>query len=152
MASIAIDMKENAKITKCRRAWVSAVGEVVEDCFKKELKRLGSSDLRISKAIKHAKRAARDTCQVTGSRKARGGQLTLDGHHLFNKSSRPDLADLHDNILIVENSIHADFHCWQSRRGAKCEPKDFLKYLETARFDLVDPSNTTAQPLQGMMH
>ena len=39
LASIAIDMKENASITKARRAWVSAVGEVVEECFKKELKR-----------------------------------------------------------------------------------------------------------------
>ena len=144
LASIAIDMKQNSSITRSRRAWVSAVGEVVEDCFKKELKRLSSSDLRISNAIKHAKRASRDTCQVTGSRKARGRQLTLDGHHLFNKSSRPDLADLHENILILESSIHSDFHSWQSRRGAKCEPKDFLEYLATARFDLVDPSNAAA--------
>jgi len=103
-----------------------------------------SADLRINRAIKRAKRAALDTCQVTGSRKARGKQLTLDGHHLFNKSSRPDLADLHENILIIESSIHADFHCWQSRRNTKCEPKDFLKYLEIARFDLVDPSNSAA--------
>ena len=144
LASIAMDMKENASITKCRRAWVSAVGEVVEDCFKKELKRLSSADLRINRAIKHAKRAARDTCQVTGSRKARGKKLTLDGHHLFNKSSRPDLADLHENVLILESSIHADFHSWQCRRGPKCEPKDFLEYLATARFDLVDPSNSAA--------
>ena len=144
LASIAMDMKVNSSITKSRRAWVSAVGEVVEDCFRKELKRLSSADLRVTKAIKHAKRAARDTCQVTGSRKARGRQLTLDGHHLFNKSSRPDLADLHENILILESSIHADFHSWQSRRGAKCEPKDFLEYLSTARFDLIDPSNSAA--------
>ena len=144
LASIAVDMNENSSITKSRRAWVSAVGEVVEECFKKELKRLSSADMRITKAIKHAKRASRDTCQVTGSRKARGKQLTLDGHHLFNKSSRPDLADLHENILIVESGIHSDFHCWNSKRGRRCEPKDFLTYLETARFDLVDPSNHAA--------
>ena len=123
---------------------VDALGEVVEDYFKKELKRLSRADSRVTKAIKHAKRAARDTFQVTGSRKARGRQLTLDGHHLFSKSSRPDLANLHENILILESSIHADFHGWQSRRGAKCEPKDFLEYLSGARFDLIDPSNSAA--------
>ena len=144
LARIAIDMKENSSISKARKAWMSAVGEVVEDCFKKELKRLSSADLRINNAIVRAKRATRDTCQVTGSKKARGRQLTLDGHHLFNKSSRPDLADLHENILVVESSIHADFHCWQSKRSRRCEPKDFLEYLETARFDLIDHSNNAA--------
>ena len=144
LARIAIDMKENSSIGKARKAWMSAVGEVVEDCFKKELKRLSSADLRINNAIVRAKRATRDTCQVTGSRRARGRQLTLDGHHLFNKSSRPDLADLHENILVVESSIHGDFHCWQSKRSRRCEPKDFLEYLETARFDLIDHSNNAA--------
>ena len=142
LASIALDMKENAKITKARRAWMSAIGEVVDECFKKELKRLNSADLRIARAIRKAKRAAKDTCQVTGARRARGRDLTLDGHHLFDKSNRPDLADLHENILVMESGIHADFHCWQSRRDSTCEPKDFLEYLETARFDLIDPTNT----------
>ena len=144
LARIAIDMNENSSISKARKAWLSAVGEVVEDCFKKELKRLSSADSRINNAVKRAKRATRDTCQVTGSKKAKGRQLTLDGHHLFNKSTRPDLADLHENILVVESSIHADFHCWQSRRSKRCEPRDFLEYLETARFDLIDPSNSAA--------
>ena len=137
-------MKDNSSIGKARKAWMAAVGEVVEDCFKKELKRISSADLRINNAIKRAKRAARDTCQVTGSKKARGRQLTLDGHHLFNKSCRPDLADLHENILVIESGIHNDFHCWQSKRSNRCEPKDFLKYLESARFDLIDPSNSAA--------
>jgi hypothetical protein len=35
IASIALDMNQYLKITKARRAWVSAVGEVIEDCFKK---------------------------------------------------------------------------------------------------------------------
>ena len=144
LARIAIDMKENSSISNARKAWMSALGEVVEDCFKKELKRLSSVDSRINNAIKRAKRATRDTCQVTGSKKARGRQLNLDGHHLFNKSSRPDLADLHENILVIESSIHADFHCWQSKRSHQCEPKDFLEYLETARFDLIDHSNNAA--------
>ncbi len=56
IASIALDMKQYSKITKARRAWVAAVGEVIEDCFKKEVKRLESAPTRITNAISKAKR------------------------------------------------------------------------------------------------
>ena len=142
LASMAIDMSHNSRITKARKAWVSAVGEVVEDCFKTEIKRLAAAPQRIDKAIAKAKRAARDTCQITGKKKARGRELTLDGHHLFDKATRPDLADLHDNILVVESSIHADFHSWKG--GSSCEPKHFLNYSSEIRGDLFDASNARA--------
>ena len=143
IASIALDMNQHSKITKARRAWVSAVGEVIEDCFKKEVKRLESGPTRITNAISKAKRAANNTCQVTGSSKARGKILELDGHHLFDKSTRPDLADLHENILVVQSNIHDDFHSW--KRGGKCIPSDFLDYLNEARLDLIDPVNSRAE-------
>ena len=110
LASMAIDMSHNSSINKARKAWVGAVGEVVEDCFKIEIKRLAAAPLRIDQAIAKPKRAVRDTCQVTGKKKARGKDLSLDGHHLFDNSNRSDLADLSDNILVVEYSINSDFH------------------------------------------
>jgi len=139
LASMAVDMSHNSSITKVRKAWVGAVGEVVEDCFKIEIKRLSAAPLRIDKAIATAKRAARDTCQVTGKKKARGRDLSLDGHHLFDKSNRSDLADFSDNILVVESSIHSDFHSWKG--GSGCQPKDFLNFSSEIRSDLFDSSN-----------
>ena len=88
LASMAIDMSHNSSINKARKAWVGAVGEVVEDCFKIEIKRLAAAPLRIDQAIAKAKRAVRDTCQVTGKKKARGKDLSLDGHHLFDKDRK----------------------------------------------------------------
>lgn len=142
LASIAVDMSCNSSITKSRKAWVGAVGDVVEGCFKTEVKRLAAAPRRISNAVAKAKRAVRDTCQVTGKKKASGRLLTLDGHHLFDKINRPDLADFHDNILVIESSIHADFHSWQGAKG--CEPKDFLRYSSEIRLDLFDASNSSA--------
>ena len=140
LASMAIDMSHNSSINKARKAWVGAVGEVVEDCFKIEIKRLAAAPLRIDQAIAKAKRAVRDTCQVTGKKKARGKDLSLDGHHLFDKCNRSDLADFSDNILVVESSIHSDFHSWKG--GSGCEPKDFLNYSSEIRGDLFDASNS----------
>jgi hypothetical protein len=142
LASMAIDMSHKSSITKARKAWVGAVGEVVEDCFKTEIKRLAAAPLRIDKAVAKAKRAVRDTCQVTGKKKARGRDLSLDGHHLFDKANRPDLADFHDNILVVESTIHSDFHAWKG--GFGCEPKDFLEFGSEVRGDLFDASNSRA--------
>jgi hypothetical protein len=140
LASIAIDMTNNSRINNTRKAWVSAVGEVVEDCFKTEIKRIAAAPLRIDKAIAKAKRAANETCQVTGRKKARGKDLSLDGHHLFDRFHRPDLDDLHENILVVESSIHSQFHSWHGREG--CEPKDFIKFLTEARSDVFDSANS----------
>ncbi len=140
LASMAVDMSHNSSINKARKAWVGAVGEVVEDCFKIEIKRLAAAPLRIDQAIAKAKRAVRDTCQVTGKKKARGKDLSLDGHHLFDKSNRSDLADFSDNILVLESSIHSDFHSWKG--GSGCEPKDFLNYSSEIRGDLFDSSNS----------
>jgi hypothetical protein len=142
LASISIDMIQNSRLNKSRRAWVEAVGEVVEDCFKAEIKRLSAAPLRIDQAIAKAKRAASDTCQVTGVKKARGRKLELDGHHLFDKATRPDLADLHENILILESSIHSEFHSWIGGRG--CIPSDFLDFVSSVRGDLFDSVNSRA--------
>ena len=131
---IALDMKENSSIkrNKSRLAWMEAVCEVVEECFEYEIKRLDNEDLRIRRAINAAKRAANKTCQVSGKRKGIGVDLELVGHHLFDKKTRPDLADLHENILIMTKEIHKDFHSWKT---GPCEPKDFLDYLSHARFE-----------------
>ena len=139
---MAVDMSHNSSINRSRKAWVRAVGDVVEGCFQTEIKRLASADQRIDNAVARAKRAARETCQVTGKRKSRSNDLTLDGHHLFDKANRPDLSDFHDNILVMTSSIHSDFHSWHGGHG--CEPKHFLNYTSEIRHDLYDPSNSAA--------
>ena len=140
IASIAIDMRNNSKITKTRKAWMDAVGDVVEVCFDREIKRIQSSEIRISKAIESAKRAANKTCQVTGSKRARGQYLELDGHHLFDRHTRPDLDDFSDNILVLKTNLHREFHSWNG--GGPCMPKDFSDYLHNVRSDLLDSVNS----------
>ena len=75
IASIAVDMGKNSSINKTRKAWVNAVGNVVEDCFRAEIKRLKSAPKRVEKAIESAKRAAKHTCQVSGKRATRSNSL-----------------------------------------------------------------------------
>tara|TARA_B100000530_G_scaffold211978_1_gene135782 strand:+ start:24 stop:776 length:753 start_codon:yes stop_codon:yes gene_type:complete len=142
IASIAIDMSRNSRISKARKAWMDAVGDVVEDCFSTEVKRISAAPLRIEKVISGAKKSAGQRCQVSGKRKTRTSQIQLHGHHLFDQATRPDLADLYENILVVEGNIHSEFHSWKKKES--CEPKDFLNFLSDVRLDLVDPENKAA--------
>ena len=142
IARLAIDMSQNSRIKKSRKVWVETVGDVVEDCFKQEIKRLNAASNRIDKVISNAKKATNYTCHVSGKKKNNVNSVELVGHHLFDRHTRPDLADLQENILVVELQIHRQFHAWKG--GESCEPNDFLQFLLKVRFDLIDPENSSA--------
>lgn len=136
IARVARDMHKNSKISKARQAWIEAVGDVAEDCFKAEIKYLTRG---VDEAIQRAKRAAGHRCEVTGKKSHRQNRIELAGHHIYDRKSRSDLADLSDNILVVLPDLHKEFHSWHK---GHCTPNDFLHFLETARADLFDPVNS----------
>ena len=69
IARLAIDMSQNSRIKRSRKVWVETVGDVVEDCFKQEIKRLSAASNRIDKVISNAKKNTNYTCQVSGKKK-----------------------------------------------------------------------------------
>ncbi|MFM1798918.1 MAG: hypothetical protein RLZZ117_1196 [Cyanobacteriota bacterium] len=151
IARIADDMKRNSSINASRKAWMDAVAEVVECCFQSEIKHLQAAPKRIETAIRRAKRAARGRCDVTGKAKTAHSLLELDGHHLFDRRSRPDLADATDNILVLQPDLHSEFHSWKD--GPTCCPQDFIDFITTVRGDLFDPTNSRAMArLQRLVH
>ncbi|MFN9643670.1 MAG: hypothetical protein ACK6BG_00775 [Cyanobacteriota bacterium] len=151
IARIADDMKRNSTIKASRKAWMDAVTEVVEQCFQSEVKHLQSAPRRIEDAVRKAKRAARGRCDVTGKAKQAHSSLELDGHHLFDRRSRPDLADATDNILVLQPDLHSEFHSWKA--GPKCCPQDFIDFITTVRGDLFEPTNRRQMArLQRLIH
>ena len=147
---LAKTMNDKGKITKARKAWVNAVADVAEDCFEAQRKMLESHEARV-KATKDrvrqkALRKGGLGCAVSGCRPLPSDKqpVELEAHHLFDASSRPDLAAYEDNLIVITQSIHQNFHKWI---GAKpCEPKDFVDYLlrnEMSYFD--GPPSTRKQ-------
>ena len=53
--------------------------------------------------------------------------IQLEAHHLFDAATRPDLAALDDNLLVISSALHRNFHKWMGNRP--CEPKDFVDYM-----------------------
>ena len=134
---LAKTMGERGKINKARRAWVKAVADVAEECFEYQRKELESYEGKVQRAKDQVRRKA-GCCEVT-RRKPRAADinpLELDVHHLFDASSRPDLAALEANLLVITSALHRNFHKWIGNRP--CEPKDFVDYLihnELGQFD-----------------
>lgn len=124
---LAIDMAENSSVNKSRKAWLSAVSEVVEPCLEHRRRFLESFDAHVAKAKEAAKKLADGRCAVTNRTKKQTTDFQLDGHHLFDQKSRRDLATKIENILIVEQKIHTEFHGWHGKDA--CTPQDFLLFL-----------------------
>jgi len=128
IARLAKTMHDKGQITKARRAWVKAVADVAEDCFEVQRKLLESHEARVKAAKERVRKKARQ-CAVTEQKpKATDANpIELEAHHLFDASSRPDLAAMDENLLVISSALHRNFHKWMS--GQPCEPKDFVDYL-----------------------
>ena len=128
IARLARTMHERGRITKARKAWVKAVADVAEDCFEVQRKVLESHEARVKTAMEGARNKAK-ACAVT-QRKANAADrnpIELQAHHLFDAATRPDLAALDDNLLVISSALHRNFHKWMG--NPPCEPKDFVDYL-----------------------
>jgi hypothetical protein len=128
IARLARTMQERGRITKARKAWVKAVADVAEDCFEVQRKVLESHEARVKAAMTRARNKAKH-CAVTQQKPnaADRNPIELEAHHLFDAASRPDLAALEDNLLVISSALHRNFHKWMGNRP--CDPKDFVDYL-----------------------
>ena len=128
IARLARTMQEKGRITKARKAWVQAVADVAEDCFSVQRQVLESHEGRVKAAMERARHRAK-ACAVTQKKPNPSDRqpIELEAHHLFDAATRPDLAALDDNLLVISSSLHRNFHKWMGSRP--CEPKDFVDYL-----------------------
>jgi len=128
IARIARTMQDKGRITKARKAWVKAVADVAEDCFEVQRKVLVSHEARVKAAMQRA-RSKTKLCAVSQQKAnpADKNPIQLEAHHLFDAATRPDLAALEDNLLVISSALHRNFHKWIGNRP--CEPKDFMDYL-----------------------
>ena len=138
IARIAQNMSENLQ-NKSRRAWTDAVYEIIQDAINEQRLYLESYDARVAKAMRKAKEAAQSTCRVTLKRRTAANPFDLHVHHLFDKSTRPDIADEPNNLLVMHEDIHCGFHNYHG--SDSCEPSDFIDYITTVEIEKFKTSN-----------
>lgn len=82
----------------------------------------------IDSAIKAALKKQKNQCQITGEPHSKTTILAV--HHLYNKSTYPELAAEQDNLLVIKQEIHQEFHCWHQGFIKPCTISDFRLFIE----------------------
>jgi hypothetical protein len=151
IAGIAQDMSQNheRRSRHSRKAWTDAVFEEIDTAIRERKKYLESFESRVKKAKEKAKKLADNRCQVSLKKNTPAKPFDLHAHHLFDQSSRPDLADLLENLLVMHADIHRGFHQWHGSES--CEPQDFIEYLLHAEGAIFDSKKNT-QHLDLLIH
>ena len=85
---------------------MKAVADVAEDCFEVQRRLLESHEARVKAAMDRARSKAK-ACAVTQQKPnaADRNPIELQAHHLFDAASRPDLAALEDNLVVISSEI-----------------------------------------------
>ncbi|MEA5448562.1 hypothetical protein VB780_08305 [Leptolyngbya sp. CCNP1308] len=125
-----------------RRAWcelvsqrvTAALQDIVED--RKNRKKL------IQQAEERAKKAADKTCQITGERRGPANPINLAVHHVYDRQNYPHLADHPYNLIVIQESVHKDFHQWLGGNGRGCTVDDLERYIDTFSASLFPDSTT----------
>ena len=85
-------------------------------------------ETEINRAKKEALKKQNNQCQITGETQSK--TMTLAVHHLYNKSTYPELAAEQDNLLVIKQEIHQEFHCWHEGSMKPCTISDFRLFIE----------------------
>ena len=81
----------------------------------------------ITSARYQAAKRAGGLCELTGE----GGDI--DGHHLFNVDTFPWFAAMAWNIVMIDSSLHKEFHAWRGGTKAWCTPFHFYYWWWIAK-------------------
>jgi hypothetical protein len=80
------------------------------------------------------KRAEGNCCFFTGSTHRN------EAHHLFSISDFPKLANVVENVIMLDQNLHRKFHSWHGQKKS-CNVDDLCKFMEF----ISDPTNIDDQ-------
>lgn len=84
---------------------------------------------KIKKAMETVRKKAKGRCQIT-NKKQSIHKFDLEVHHLYDRKTYPEYADLEINLIAISGIIHADFHKWMGGPNVSCKASDMEKYIE----------------------
>ena len=114
------------------KTWNKAVESTIFQALGQVTKGLILEDKELTKSINAAKKLANSKCELTGIYKSKvNPEIELCGHHLYDKTHYPLLSRELKNIIIIEKSLHKNFHEHMGGNQKRCTADDFLAWLKT---------------------
>jgi len=128
LSRVGLQLSKELK-NKQRRLWCEDFNLECQTVIKRLMSEEESRLKRIQTAKDKAKKRDKNRCQVTGSHRDKYNNVTVEAHHLYCASVFPQLADLEDNLITLDSTIHQDFHAFMRGTQVPCTVDDFLLFL-----------------------
>jgi hypothetical protein len=112
-----------------RQEWVKVVADYAPKALMTLEKYEADKEKRIKIAMDKVRKQANKRCEIT-NRKQAVYKFDLEVHHLFDKKSYPQVADMEVNLIAIASDIHAHFHQWMGGCNVSCTVEDMEKYIE----------------------
>ncbi len=128
--------------SKTTKTWNKAVESTIFEALGQVTKGLILEDKELTKSITKAKKLANSKCELTGVSKNKiNPGIELCGHHLYDRTHYPHLSRELKNIIIIEKSLHKQFHEHMGGNQKRCTAKDFLAWLENNAYTIYGQSD-----------
>jgi hypothetical protein len=112
-----------------RQEWVKVVVDYAPPALATLEKHEAERDQRIVRAMDRVRKQAKGHCQLTGRRQS-VHKFNLVVHHLFDRVSYPQFADMEVNLIAISDDIHNHFHQWMGGTHVPCTVKDMERFVE----------------------
>ncbi len=116
----------NTLTRKSKALFVNRAKKKSPDQIQKVYSPILPSEQKITSAMTQARTQQNKVCQVTGE-----SDPKLAVHHLYDKSTYPELAIDQDNLILIKEPIHHNFHAWNEGFDKPCTINDFISYIKT---------------------
>lgn len=126
---------------KHRREWCELVARQTPTALKEVVEEKDRWEVRVQKAMKRAKTHAKGRCQLTFRKKGPADPFDLAVHHVFDRKNYPYLADILENLIVIDAQIHNDFHSWMGGKQVSCTVDDLERYIEEFSASLFPDDN-----------
>lgn len=128
-----------------RRQWCELVAQEISGEMKQLTAAKETFEDRVSKAMARAKKRAKKKCEITGEKQSPANPFDLAAHHVFDKAHYPHLADHEENILVIKDSIHREFHAWMGGTRHSCDLEDFEKFIVEFSSNIFSETKASSQ-------
>lgn len=112
-----------------RQEWVKVVADYAPKALMTLEKHEADKHKRIERAMDRVRRQARGRCQITNRRRATH-KFNLEVHHLFDRDTYPQFADMELNLIAIASDTHSHFHQWMGGCHVPCTVEDMERYIE----------------------
>jgi hypothetical protein len=112
-----------------RQEWVKVVVDYAPPALETIEKYEAERGQRIIRAMDRVRKQAKGRCQLTDRRQS-VDKFNLVVHHLFDRVSCPQFADMEVNLIAISDDIHTHFHQWMGGTHVPCTVEDMERFVQ----------------------